>query len=142
MGMTSAPGAAPSLDSALPLGRLAGIVRNIPSALITTIDPTGIIQTRLLPNTNTGDEHELCFLSPYDLPIVREVRERPDVLVTFSAPGSDRFVVVHGVARVERDRDLVERLWHPAIATWFPLGDAETPLAVLKVAVAGVEVWD
>ncbi|MES2306349.1 MAG: pyridoxamine 5'-phosphate oxidase family protein [Gemmatimonadota bacterium] len=140
--MTLTPWANPEADSRALLGHLAGIVRTIPAALITTVDSTGVIHTRLLPNTNTDCERELYFLAPGDMPIVREIRRQPDVLVTFSAPGSDRFIVVNGTARVEHDTELAERLWHPAIASWFPTGEGEAALAVLKVAVAGVEVWD
>ncbi|MEP6591461.1 MAG: pyridoxamine 5'-phosphate oxidase family protein [Gemmatimonadota bacterium] len=140
--MTLTPWAAPDPASHAPLGQLAGVMRTIPAALITTVDSTGIMHTRLLPNTNTDCHRELHFLAPGDMPIVAEVRKRPDVLVTFSRPGSDRFIVVHGSARIERDLDLVERLWHPAIASWFPAGEDEAALVVLTIAVDGVEVWD
>ncbi|MEO7355512.1 MAG: pyridoxamine 5'-phosphate oxidase family protein [Gemmatimonadales bacterium] len=140
--MTLTPWANPDADSRALRGHLAGIVRTIPAALITTVDSTGVIHTRLLPNTNSDCDRELYFLAPGDMPIVSEVRKRPDVLVTFSAPGSDRFIVVNGTARVERDLELVERLWHPAIASWFQAGEDEAALSVIKVVVDGVEVWD
>lgn len=130
------------VDSRTLFGQVAPLVRTIPAALITTVDSTGIMHTRMLPNTNVEYDGELHFLAPADLPMMREVRRRPEVLVTFSAPGTDQFIVVKGTARTERNAGWIQTLWHPAIASWFPVKHNDPTLSVLHVSVGAVEVWD
>lgn len=140
--MTSIPHTDPPVDSRALFGQVANLVRTIPSALITTVDSTGIMHTRMLPNTNVDYDGELHFIAPADLPMMREVRRRPEVLVTFSAPGTDQFIVVKGTARTERNSGWVQALWHPSIASWFPVQHNDPTLSVMHVSVGAVEVWD
>jgi general stress protein 26 len=121
---------------------LDDLVNSASIALITTVDSTGIMHTRQLPNTNSECNEELWFLSSMDTPLVHELRANPEVLITYASRGTSHFVVVNGEAEVRVDPVQVHRFWHPVLASWLPGGPHDPALVLLRVRVKGVELWE
>lgn len=140
MGLNLTPAAAATGESPRPL--FDDILRSVSIALITTVDATGIMHTRQLPNTNSSWSDNLWFLSSLDAPLVHELRRSPEVLVTYACRGSGRFLVINGEAHVRHDPARSRDLWHPVLASWLPEGPDAPSLALLQVSVRSVEVWE
>jgi general stress protein 26 len=121
---------------------LSDLVESVSVALITTVDSTGIMHTRQLPNTNSKCCDELWFLSSRDTPLIGEVRRNPKVLITYAHRGSGTYLVVNGEAAVRNDPVRARRLWHPTLASWLPGGPDDPQLVLLHVSVKSVELWD
>lgn len=121
---------------------LDGMIDRFSTALVTTVDPRGMVQTRPLPNTNTEFDGQLWFLSSRGAPLVQDVRAHPEVLITYAERASGRFVVVTGVARLRDDPARARELWHPVLASWLPGGPDDPDLALIQVAVTDVDFWD
>lgn len=121
---------------------LDDLIRSFPAALLTTVDPQGIMHTRQLPNTNTEFKGDLWFISSRGAPLIQEVSQNSGVLVTYAERPSGRFMVASGVAHVRHDPERVKALWHPVLASWMPAGPDDTALSLIQVSVASVELWD
>ena len=121
---------------------LNDLIQSMSVALITTVDANGIMQTRQLPNTNVNFNGTLWFLASAATPFVQELREHPDVLVTYADHGRSRFVVVNGSAEIRNDPGRARKLWHPLLASWLPGGADDPSLALIQVEVEDVDVWE
>ena len=118
------------------------LVNGVSVALITTVDATGIMHTRQLPNTNSECCDDLWFLSSQDAPLIDEVRRNPKVLITYAQRTTGTYLVVNGEAFVRNDPVQARQLWHPTLASWLPGGPDDPMLALLHVNVKSVEIWD
>lgn len=121
---------------------LDDLIKGVSVALLTTVDATGIMHTRQLPNTNRRCSGDHWFLASLDSPLVREVNWNPDVLITYASRGTGQFVVVNGEAYVREDPDRVRELWHPTLASWLPGGPDDPALVLLQVKVSGIDFWE
>ena len=124
---------------------LNGMIRHLSTALITTVDTTGIVHTRQLQHaaTDNGDDAtDLWFPSSRDTPIIAEMRNHPGVVVTYADRTAGRFLVVNGIARIRRDRGGARSRWSPALATWFPGGPGDPAMVLLHVTVTSFDLWE
>jgi general stress protein 26 len=140
MGLSLSISTSPAEESSRSL--FDDILRSVSIALITTVDATGVMHTRQLPNTNSAWSDDLWFLSSFDAPLVRELRRSPDVLVTYACRSTGRFLVINGEAHVRHDPARSRALWHPVLASWLPEGPDAPSLALLQVRVKSVEAWE
>jgi general stress protein 26 len=129
-------------EAAGPSELLSDLVNSVSVALITTVDATGIMHTRQLPNTNSECCDDLWFLSSQDTPLIDEVRRNPKVLITYAHRATGTYLVVNGEAFVRNDPVRARHLWHPTLASWLPGGPDDPQLALLHVSVKSVEIWE
>jgi len=120
----------------------AELIQGIGVALVTTVDGTGIMHTRQLPNINTGYDDDLWFLANGTSPLISDLYNHPEVVVTFADRGNGRFIVANGTGRVLKDPARVKQLWHPVLASWLPGGPDDPELALIRVETRCVDLWD
>lgn len=70
-----------------------------------------------------------------------EIAEHHEVCLTFSCPVKQTYVSISGVANVTRDQALIDKLWNPMIAAWFPQGQHDPSVALLKINSYQAEYW-
>ncbi len=73
-------------------------------------------------------------------PKVHEIETDPKVMLTFQA--HQQFVSLEGRARVNRDRQLIDKLWSDTWQVWFPGGKDDPQLCLLEIEPSGGEYWD
>lgn len=71
-----------------------------------------------------------------------DIAHNPQVNVAFANPDDQNYVSMQGRASLVRDKQKAKDLWNVFYRTWFPQGLDDPNLALLKVAVNGVEYWD
>ena len=59
----------------------------------------------------------------------------------YVSKGHDFFARMIGDLSMETDESVIDRLWNPRIAAWYPGGRNDTNLCVLRFELAGAEVW-
>ncbi len=127
------------------ISRLVELTRDIRVAMLTTF-PSGR-PPHARPMYTTGLEAEtfdgvLWFMSGADSVKNDELRQNPDVLLTYAAPESNRYVAVYGTARVEKNPDKARELWNVHAKAWFPEGPDDPNLTLIAVTVQSAEYWD
>lgn len=70
-----------------------------------------------------------------------EISAHHEVCLAFSCPKKQTYVSVSGVAQVIRDQALIDQFWNPMIAAWFPQGQHDPSVALLKIDSYQAEYW-
>lgn len=87
-----------------------------------------------------SSERFLYFVTTSDSPKALETRKNDDVTLTFQ--DRSRFVSLNGRAIVTRDPALVARLWSDVWKVWFPKGQTDPRLCIIRVTPYEAEYWD
>jgi len=87
-----------------------------------------------------SSERFLYFATTSDSPKALETRKNDDVTLTFQ--DRSRFVSLNGRAIVTRDPALVARLWSDVWKVWFPKGQTDPRLCIIRVTPYEAEYWD
>ena len=122
--------------------KLGEMIQDIEVAMLTTVDADGTLRSRPMVTQKTDFDGDLWFFTRADSAKVDEVRRDETVNLSYAAPSKQRYVSVSGTARLVRDRQKAEELWHPFLKAWFPDGLDDPDLALLKVSVERAEYWD
>jgi general stress protein 26 len=119
---------------------LRELISDFGTAMLVTRTPDGGLRSRPLAIADDEETGALSFATAIDSPKMRELEADPHVNVAMQ--GKQKFVSVTGVARVERDRALIERLWSEAWKPWFPGGKDDPSLCILTVEPTEAAYWD
>ncbi|GAB3069602.1 pyridoxamine 5'-phosphate oxidase family protein [Nocardioides zeae] len=122
--------------------KVAELVEQARIAMLTTMTSDGKHVSRPMALQEVEFDGDLWFFCHDDSAKVAEVREHPQVNVSFADPKHAAWTSLSGTALLTHDADKARELWSPALEVWFPDG-LETPtLALLKVDVATAEYWE
>ena len=75
------------------------------------------------------------FLTRHESGKVHEIENDAHVSLLYSDPANHNFVSAKGRAQVSRDKAKIHDLWNPMFKAWFPEGEDDPAIAVLKVDV-------
>jgi general stress protein 26 len=120
--------------------RLSELVSRFNTAMLVTRTDSGGMRARPLSIADSGEDGALYFSTAIDSPKVEELERDPHVAVVMQ--DGRRYVSISGVARIVRDRALIERLWTASWKIWFPEGKDDPSLCVLLVEPIEAAYWD
>jgi general stress protein 26 len=63
-------------------------------------------------------------------------------MLTFAEPSSSKYLALKGRASASEDRAKIKELWNPMYKAWFPKGEDDPEIAVLKVTVTEGDYWE
>ena len=121
--------------------KIADLIKDIRIAMLTTVSPEGKLHSRPMATQDAPFTGELLFLTRAHSGKVEEIAEDGEVSLTY-ADGKHAFVTLGGRARVENDRETAKALWNPMFKAWFPNGEDDPEIRVLRVAVETGEYWE
>jgi general stress protein 26 len=84
----------------------------------------------------------LWFMTDADSAKVHELATNHGVVVTYSAPDKNRYVVAYGNADVERNPEKARELWNIHAKGWYPGGPDDPNLLLIRVRVESADYWD
>jgi general stress protein 26 len=125
--------------------KLAELIRDIRVAMLTTFPRGGKPHARPMYTQELDAKNfdgTLWFMTDAESLKVAELEANPDVLMTYAAPNKNRFVVVTGQGRSERNPEKARELWNIHAKGWYPDGPEDPNLALLRVTVNSAEYWD
>ena len=122
--------------------KLAGLIRGIDVAMMTTVAEDGALRSRPMATPQAEFDGTLWFFTRADAPKVDEVGRDRRVNVSYASPGDHRYVSVSGTAQLVRDKEKIRELWSPGLKEWFPKGPDDPELALLRVDAEEAEYWD
>ncbi|HWG84486.1 MAG TPA: pyridoxamine 5'-phosphate oxidase family protein [Deinococcales bacterium] len=129
-------------DRSAAIADLAGRIKGIRTAMLTTADEQGRLRSRPMATQDMEPDGTLWFFTCEDSPKVDEVERERQVNVSYSDDGRSLWVSVSGTAAVVTDRAKIEELWKPILKAWFPKGLEDPDLALLRVSPSAAEYWD
>ena len=121
--------------------RLKKLMGDFDTAMLVTRTEDGGLRSRPLSVAHNADDKEgLYFSTAIDSPKVSELEADPRVNVCMQ--DKRRFVSVTGVARLVKDRALIDKLWSETWKVWFPKGKDDPSLRILAVEPSEAAYWD
>jgi general stress protein 26 len=126
-------------DSVEKLGKL---VEGIEVAMLTTRIGDGRLLSRPLRMQAVDEDGALWFITDRNSHKAEEIRLQPQVNVGFAAHERNTYVSVAGRASLIFDKAKLHQLWSPALSVFYPLGEDDPELCLLKVEADSAEYWD
>ena len=117
-------------------------IKGIRIAMLTTVEPDGALRSCPMATQDTEFDGDLWFFTQANAPKVEEVQQNQQVNLSYIKPSEDLFVSVSGTAQLVRDRKEIKKHWKPYYQSWFPNGEDDPDLALLKVTVTRAEYWN
>ena len=123
------------------LGTIQDLIKDIRIAMLTTASEDGRVYSRPMATQETRFQGELWFLTRQDSGKVDEIRHNAHVNVAYSDPKESTFISLSGRAQLSKDRQKIHELWNPLYKAWFPIGEEDPEITVIKVVVEDAEYW-
>jgi general stress protein 26 len=117
-------------------------IKHVRIAMLTTSESDGTLRSRPMATQDQEFDGDLWFLTQASAHKVEEVQEHQQVNLTYTKPDDNLFVSISGTAQLVRDQQKVKAYWKPFLKAWFPKGEDDPDLALLKVTVTSAEYWD
>jgi general stress protein 26 len=125
-----------------PIKKLAGLIKDIKIAMLTTVTEDGSLHSRPMATQKTEFDGQLWFFSQENAPKSSEIKNHQQVNLAYSSPEHQRYVSVQGKAQIVKDREKIHELWNPLYQAWFPKGVDDPEISLIRVDVESAQYWD
>ena len=122
--------------------KISELVKGIHICMMTTLAKDGRMSSRPMAVQDTPFDGTLWFLTRNTSEKVGEIAKEEQVTLTFAEPKDSKYIALKGVAQVSDDRAKIHELWNPMYKAWFPKGEDDPEIAVLKVEVSEADYWE
>lgn len=120
---------------------LTALIHDIRFAMLTTRSPDGSLSCRPMMTQDDDGDGFLWFFAGSTTHKASDILANPEVNLSYSDLGSQRYISVSGRATMIIDRAQMLTRWRPGYAAWIPLGIDDPDMALLKVVISHVEFW-
>lgn len=124
------------------LRKVAELIKRVRIAMLTTVAKDGSMSSRPMAMQDRPFDGTLWFLTRSTSEKVGELSNDQKVTLAFAEPKDSIFVALKGTASVSQDRGKIKELWNPIYKAWFPGGESDLQIAVLKVEVYEGDFWE
>jgi general stress protein 26 len=122
--------------------KIAEIVKDVRIAMMTTVAKDGAMSSRPMAVQNAPFDGTLWFLTRSNSGKVEDVEQDQHVTLTFAEPKDSKYIAVKGTASVSQDRNKIKELWNPLYKAWFPGGENDPQISVIRVDVIEADYWE
>jgi general stress protein 26 len=130
------------LSGAEGLKKIADLIQDIRIAMLTTVAADGSFDSRPMATQKTEFDGTVWFLTRNESGKVGEIKDDSHVALIYADPSDAKYVSAKGRATVNQDRARIHALWNPIYKAWFPEGEDNPNIAVLKVTISEAQYWE
>ncbi|MEI4487026.1 pyridoxamine 5'-phosphate oxidase family protein [Frigidibacter sp. MR17.14] len=117
--------------------------RTLMLGLETATDDHPRPMTALVDETTGKDQGPLWIFTAKDTSLARALGTGAQpALATFVAKNHDLYATIRGRLVIDTDPAVVERLWNPFVAAWYPNGKSDPSLELLRFDLDSAEIWE
>jgi general stress protein 26 len=124
------------------LKKIAELLKGIHIAMMHTVATDGSINSRPMAVQDKTFDGTLWFLTRISSGKVDEIQQNQHITLTLTDPSNAKYLTLKGRASVNQDRAKISELWNSMYKAWFPKGEDDPEIAVLRVDVAEAEYWE
>jgi len=124
------------------LRKIGSLISEIRFAMLTTAAKDGTFDSRPMATQKKEFDGVLWFLTAQDSRKVDEIAADTHVGLMYADPNDQNYVTIKGRANVSRDKAKIHELWNPMYRAWFPGGEDDPQIRVLRVDVDEAEYWE
>jgi len=117
-------------------------IRRIEYAMLATRAPDGSIVSRPLQTMDVDDDAAIWFFTSSASDKVAQIRNAPDVDLSYSDVAGRIFISIAGRAELLVDRQKTTELWAVGQTIFFPGGADDPTLLLLKVEPRLARIWN
>jgi len=131
------------LSGAEGLKKIGELIKDIRITMMTTVAADGSIDSRPMATQKTDEfDGTVWFLTRHESGKVHEIQQDAHVTLCYADPGDSTYVSAKGKANVSADRAKIHELWNPMYKAWFPEGEDDPQITVLRVDITEAEYWE
>jgi general stress protein 26 len=116
--------------------KIGELIEDIRICMMTTAAGDGTFDSRPMATQKSEFDGTLWFLTRRESEKVREIADDDHVSLLYEDPDDSKYVAIKGRATVSRDRAKIHELWNPMYKAWFPEGEDDPAIGVVKVTVS------
>lgn len=131
-----------SQDRQASIEKIRSLIKGINIAMMSTSDADGTIHSRPMGTQQVEFDGDLWFFTEGSSEKVNDIKQRPQVNLSYGSADHNRYVSVSGAASISKDKAKMEELWSPMLKAWFPDGLDDPDLTLIKVSVEHAEYWE
>lgn len=124
------------------LAKIAELVEGIRICMFNTVADDGRISSRPMAVQDAPFYGSLWFLASIRSEKVDEISHDRDVTLSFADPANSRYITLKGRASFLRDEEKIHELWSAWYTAWFPGGEKDPDIAVVRVDVTEADYWE
>lgn len=122
--------------------KISELIKDIRIAMLATVSADGRIHSRPMATQQADFAGELLFLTRQQSSKTDEISHQARVTVTYVDNKNFRFITLQGVAELSKDRSTIHQLWNPLYKAWFPEGEDDPEITVIRIEVDHAEYWE
>ena len=122
--------------------KLKGLVNNIGIAMLITVNAAKELKARPITTADIDTDGNMWFFTDEFSDKAEEISLNNEVMINYAAPALKKYISIHGNASLINDVDQIKELWSPAFKVWFPEGETDDSVILLKVTPLHIEYWD
>jgi len=89
-----------------------------------------------------GARGPIWFFTAKDNALVHQLDQGHRAVATFAAKNHELFATLHGTLMLESNAAMIDRLWNPFVAAWYPGGRTDPSIALLRLEPEQAEIWE
>ncbi|MDP9051621.1 MAG: pyridoxamine 5'-phosphate oxidase family protein [Acidobacteriota bacterium] len=122
--------------------KIGDLIKDVRICMMTTAATDGSFDSRPMATQETEFNGTIWFLSRLQSLKVDELKKDASVGLMYADPGNHNYVSAKGKATVSRDKAKIHELWNPMFKAWFPEGEDDPQIAVIRVDVSEAQYWE
>lgn len=88
------------------------------------------------------DGGNIYFFASRSENLVQGMGQSHRAIATFVSKGHGLFAHIYGTLVLDNNRDVIERLWNPIIASWYKDGKEDPDLALIRFDTERADIWE
>ena len=126
------------------IAELREMLKEFDTALLVTTTEDGLLRARPMAMQDLDELPgcDLWFVTSDDTAKVSEISYEKNVCVACWRTRDKAYISISARAEMERNPDLVKRLWKPDWQAWFPDGPEDPNITIMKLTVQKAECWE
>jgi general stress protein 26 len=122
--------------------KIGELIKDIRICMMTTAAGDGTFDSRPMATQQTEFDGTVWFLTRQESQKVAELQQDANVTLLYSDPGSNNYVAAKGKATISRDQAKIHELWNAMYKAWFPEGEDDPQITVLRVDIHEAQYWE
>ena len=122
--------------------KIGELIKDVRICMMTTSAADGTFDSRPMATQETEFDGTVWFLTRHESGKVGELEANPRVGLMYADPSNHNYVTAKGRATISRDKAKIHELWNPMFKAWFPEGEDDPQIAVIRVDVEEAQYWE
>src|ERR1700753_2464296 len=115
------------------LEKVGSLIRHIRFAMLTTVAADGSMDSRPMATQDKDFDGTVWLLTSGDSRKWDEIADDSHVVLISADPDDAKYITLKGRGHVSRDQARIHELWNPMYKAWFPEGETDPQIRVLRV---------